>query len=239
MVRRNLPSAGILPIWKRTAEAGGPLPSVEALAEQLGVSRVAVREALIEMEADGLVRRHQGAGTFANPAALEMPVRLDRQMDFTDRLEAVGFRSRVEVVEAEILCLGSIIGPTRLDLPDDARVLRTVKRWWADDIVAVVAVDVVPLGRRSIDSDVMAHVTDSMIEISATLGIARADWMCTWPTAVEVDESTAALLDLEPGRAVLRTEQLGIERLGGTVFHAVEHHRPDLVENGLIRTIYS
>ncbi len=198
-----------------------------------------MREALIEMEANGLVRRHQGSGTFANPAALEMPVRLDQQMDFTDRLEAVGFRSRVEVLRAEVVDLGSIGTGTRLDLPADARVLRTEKRWWADDVVAVVSVDVVPLGRRTDDDQALAQTEDSMIEIAATLGIARADWMCTWPTAVELDEPTAALLGLEPGKAVLRTEQLGIERLGGTVFHAIEHHRPNLVENGLIRTIYS
>lgn len=239
MARPNDLLSDILPIWRRTAEAGGALPSVEALAEELGMSRVAVREALIQMEADGLVRRHHGSGTFPNPAALEMPVRFDQHMDFTDRLAAVGFTTRVEVIDAAVTTLGALDDPTRLDLDGQTRVLRTVKRWWADDMVAVVAVDVVPLARQAAAAEALESVEGSVMELATRFGLARADWMCTWPSAVELDDATAKLLDYEVGRAALRTEQLGVERLGTTVFHAVEHHRPEIVEHGMIRTIYS
>lgn len=237
--RVNTLLTSILPIWRRSAESGGALPSVEALALELGSSRVAVREALIRMEANGLVRRLQGSGTFPNPAALEMPVRLDQHMDYTDRLNAVGFESRVEVVEAAILELGDVPGTSRIELPATTRVMRTVKRWWADEVVAVVAVDVFPLDRRAVDNDALADVTQPVLELVTLHGVASADWMCTWPAAVELDRETAEILQYEPGRAVLRTEHLGVARSGGSVFHAIEHHRPQLVEHGMIRTIYS
>lgn len=231
-------SSGLLPIWRAMLEAGEALPSEEALAVTLGTSRPAIREALIRMEANGLVRRLHGAGTFPNPAALEMAVRLDQAADFADRLGAVGFDSRVEVLEVAVLTADQVDAP-RLALQNGDRVLRTVKRWWADDVVAVVAVDLVPLSRRADADAAIADAEAPVVELSARHGLGRADWMCTWPSAVTLGAAEAALLDHPSGTAALRTEQLGVERHGRRVFSALEHHRPDLVEYGLIRTISS
>ncbi|MDY7100836.1 MAG: GntR family transcriptional regulator [Actinomycetota bacterium] len=236
MARADAVSSDLLPILARTIEAGEPLPSEEALAEVLGTSRPTIREALIRMEANGLVRRLHGSGTFPNPAATQVPIRLDQSTDFADRLAAVGFDASVEVLAAEVLPAGSPV-PPRLDAQDD-RVLRTVKRWRADGVVAVVAVDHVPLDRRVGNDAAVATASEPVLALAGAVGLGRADWMCTWPAAVELDDELAGLLELEPGRSVLRTEQLGVERHGRHVFHAVEHHRPDLVEYGLVRTVY-
>ena len=44
--------------------AGERLPSEPELARQLGVSRATLREAMRTFEAQGLIRRRQGVGTF-------------------------------------------------------------------------------------------------------------------------------------------------------------------------------
>jgi len=49
---------------------GGRLPTERQLAEDFGVSRAAARRALAKLEADGLISRHVGRGTF---------VRLDQE----------------------------------------------------------------------------------------------------------------------------------------------------------------
>lgn len=232
----NTVESGLLPIWRQMVERGEALPSEEALAEALGTSRPAIREALIRMEADGLVRRHHGSGTFPNPVALDIPIRLDRATDYADRMAAVGYQVDVEVLAADVMELADD-ATTRLDVPAGTRVLRTVKRWRADGIVAVVATDLVPLARRAAVDDVVALAIKPVIELSALVGRGRADWMCSWPQAVEVDSITAEMLEFETGRAVLRMEQVGVERHGQRVFHATEHHRPGVVDFGLIRTI--
>lgn len=43
---------------------GDKLPSERMIAEQIGVSRPSVREALISLQLTGIVERHQGNGTF-------------------------------------------------------------------------------------------------------------------------------------------------------------------------------
>ena len=48
---------------------GERLPTERQLAEQLDVSRAVTRRALAELEAEGLILRHVGRGTFVRPAA--------------------------------------------------------------------------------------------------------------------------------------------------------------------------
>jgi DNA-binding GntR family transcriptional regulator len=50
----------------RKLQPGERLPSVEALTEILGVSRSTVREALSNLETQGLIIRKQGSGTFVS-----------------------------------------------------------------------------------------------------------------------------------------------------------------------------
>ena len=47
-------------------QPGEKLPSVESLTEILGVSRSTVREALANLETQGLIVRKQGSGTFVS-----------------------------------------------------------------------------------------------------------------------------------------------------------------------------
>lgn len=237
MAQANSVESGLLPIWREMVESGEALPSEEALAAALGTSRPAIREALIRMEADGLVRRHHGAGTFPNPAALDIPVRLDRAADFVDRLSAVGFTVELELLDAEVI-VADEAQAIRLEVDPGTRLLRTSKRWRANGDVAAIAVDLVPLERRADADAALAAASRPVLELSKAFGLGQSDWLCTWPSAIEADDEVAKLLEHGPGRAVMRMEQVGVERHGRRVFHALEHHKPGVVEYGLIRTVH-
>ncbi|MCX8004152.1 MAG: histidine utilization repressor [Burkholderiaceae bacterium] len=74
---------------------GERMPSEAELVAQFGVSRMTVNRALRELQAEGLVERVQGVGTFA-----AQPVRLSSTLtirDLHEEIEARGHRHRAEV----------------------------------------------------------------------------------------------------------------------------------------------
>ncbi|MGW6689475.1 GntR family transcriptional regulator [Streptomyces sp. NPDC054961] len=69
-------------ILGRTADASLRLPTEEQLAEHYGVSVLTMRQALKELETEGLISRHRRRGTFIEPAAMRgAPVRLLGSVD--------------------------------------------------------------------------------------------------------------------------------------------------------------
>ncbi|MDS9469471.1 FCD domain-containing protein [Paracoccus sp. MBLB3053] len=85
-LRQHLTSGGIA--------AGSRLPTERRLAETLGVGRRAVRRALEVLEAEGLIWRRQGSGTFVGPSpALAGGEALAATTDF---LEIMEVRLRIE-----------------------------------------------------------------------------------------------------------------------------------------------
>jgi DNA-binding FadR family transcriptional regulator len=76
----------------------GRLPTERALAESLGISRRAVRRALEVLEAEGLVWRRQGSGTYVGAPPLESPA----TADFAEVMEA---RLRIEPQLAQLAAL--------------------------------------------------------------------------------------------------------------------------------------
>jgi GntR family transcriptional regulator len=79
------------------------LPGEYALAEQYGVSRMTVRQALDHMVADRLVERRRGAGTFVAPSAGSVR-RLNRLRPFREDmgLEGRDIRTRMLVQERRL-----------------------------------------------------------------------------------------------------------------------------------------
>lgn len=77
----NLIKQGVYP-------PGMQLPSEEALARQLGVSRVTLREALRVLEEDGVLSRRRGIGTFINESLPPIVVYLERNLGISELLQS-------------------------------------------------------------------------------------------------------------------------------------------------------
>jgi len=223
-------------IWHEAAANDGMLPSEKELSALLGVGRNTIREALIRLEADGFVARRHGAGTFANLAALDVRVRIDRTAEYADILRDAGVEPTVEVIEHGWEILGAP-GSERLRAADGSSVYRTRKRWLADGAPVMLADDLVP-ARRHVPVDPEA----SVFQIALLLNGRSTDWVCTSVDAVVAGES-AALLGCEPGEPVLCFEQVGVARDGTRCWSAREYHHPrghpGGLTYGLVRTIRS
>ena len=77
------------------------IPSERELSETHGISRMTVRQALVELTNEGLLRRDQGRGTFV--ARPKIRKRLSRLTSFTEDMRARGKRSSADVLRAEMV----------------------------------------------------------------------------------------------------------------------------------------
>lgn len=73
------------------------LPSENQLGKQFGVSRITVRRALQTLEADGLIYRRQGLGSFVKDNRLHQG--LVRLTDFVEDMEAAGITPQSLVIQ--------------------------------------------------------------------------------------------------------------------------------------------
>ena len=73
--------------------AGQRLPSEPSLAEQLGVSRATLREAMRMFETQGLIRRRQGSGTYV----VGKVQALDSGLEILESLETMAKRTGLEI----------------------------------------------------------------------------------------------------------------------------------------------
>jgi len=79
-------------------DAGDRLPSEPDLAKKLGVSRATLREAMRTFEAQGLIRRRQGSGTFV---VGQMPV-IEAGLEVLESLETMAERLGLEVSVSDL-----------------------------------------------------------------------------------------------------------------------------------------
>lgn len=221
------------------AASGDPLGGEHALAEQFGTSRPAVREAIVALERDGLVRRRHGAGTFINPVAASLRHRFDQQVEFSTTLEDAGYQARMEVLDAGWVPVDAVLAG-HLEVERGTMAYRTVKRWFADDQVAMVATDTIPFDPErgtGPDRPLVVDPADSLFTLAQGLTGDVVDWEIAYPSAANLRRSEARHMNSRVGTAVMVLELVGVGRKGRPRYHALELHRPGVVRYGLVRVV--
>jgi hypothetical protein len=99
--------------------------------------------------------------------------------------------------------------------------LRTVKRWYADELCAAVATDLVPWPRAPLSKDDPRAMT--VFEQVEWVGGERIEWECAWPGVRVADSVDVELLGVA---AAAHAHQLQREK-----------RVPGIVRWGLIRTV--
>ncbi len=189
-------------IEEGTYEPGEQLPSESNLAAQLGISRPTLREALFNLEQEGVILRKHGVGTFVTPAYGQ------RLTSGLERLDSVLAMAKRHGMSTRVLRLGVQEVPAdedvaaKLGLPPDTA-LTCVRRTIAvDGHSAAYLVDFAPtevLPPQAVNASFDGSVLDLLLQrTSIRIGEAVAEI-----TAVNASGRLAEQLAAEPGEALL------------------------------------
>lgn len=216
---------------RKVARSGKTLPPEKVLAQELGVSRGGLREALIRLEASGFVARRQGAGTFVNPLAVDMRLRIDGTFEFSDMLEAAGYDAGMTVLESGWAELTPKVAE-QLQVEAGTLAFRTVKVWTADGRPVMTAEDIIPA-----DEMVEVDAEDSVFVLAEQITGEATEWVATWLRPIVATRSLAKVLDKKVGAPLLQLKQVGVTREGRRCWWAHECHESDVLEYGLVRVV--
>ncbi len=209
----------------------GRIPSEAELAEELGVSRTTIRDALSRLEHEGSVIRRQGAGTFVNEHGLQIKSRLDEVWSYEEVLEAHGYTPAVRVVS---VATSAADEEDQAVFGDDGDVIVIEKLFLEDDEPVVMASNRVPVA--AVDGDVtQADAASPIYEFLADRCGAHLAYYLTDVVPESVDAAVAERLGVEEGTAVVRLQEIGYDQDSQPIVRASSWFRDELLRFRMIR----
>ncbi len=212
------------------AEGGRLSPEVE-LAASLGVSRTTIREALLQLEQEGLVMRLHGRGTFVRPRA-RLRGSLNANDSATELIRAHGMEpltsdARVASVHAD----GDVAAA--LGIPPRTRLIRLERVRTADRRPVAFTIDMIParlLDESGVDPECLVDPDLSLYRVYAErLGRSIAEGQASIRLA-RADDLVAARLELPVGSPLMRIEQVDSTSEGEPVLFSIESYVADTFE---------
>jgi GntR family transcriptional regulator len=211
---------------------GSRLPPEPQLAEDLGVSRATLREALRSLEEDGFVTRRRGAGTFAahRPRLLN---NLDVNFGVTESIRASGMHPGT--VDARVgLAPASAQEAAALDIDPGAPVVTLERVRTADGRRVVFSRDVV--ARALVGEETLARLDNGsvydLLESSADIAIQHG---VVTLEPIAADRLLSRKLKIPTGSLLLYLRQIDYDRSGDPVLLSHEYHLGDAFEFSVVR----
>ena len=203
---------------------GVRFPGEPTLAAELGVSRVTLRHALDRLEAEGLVERRMGSGTYLSARGGGSPVVADLANVLTHLVE-MGRRTSVKLLSFAYLAPSPDIR-TALQLPEGERVQRCERVRLIDGQPFSYLVTSVPesIGIGWSEDDLAKR---PLLELLERAGLV-ADHARQTIAAALAGPDVARALGIEPGAALLTLTRTVFDPQGRGIEHLQALYRPDL-----------
>jgi GntR family transcriptional regulator len=202
------------------SEPGTWLPSEPELAEQLGVSRATLREAMRSFEDRGRIERRQGVGTYVRPQVI------DAGLEELVSIERLAVRIGLEVTmgDLEIESAGEQLEISRVILADRNPVAY---------LIDVISKDLIP--ERELREGFNGSVLDLLLE----RGVPELDFSETTIDATAAEAEIAAHLKVEPGTVLHFFEANLYDREGRIVDRSRSYFIPGIFRFHVVRRVRS
>jgi GntR family transcriptional regulator len=211
---------------------GSKLPPEPELAEEMGVSRPTLREALRSLEEDGFVTRTRGAGTYATHRP-RLRNNLDVNFGVTEAIRAAGMEPGTS--QGAVHTDGAADDEAAsLDLHPGDPVVRLERVRTADGAPVVLSVDVVSAARVAATELSSMPLDGSVYELFERHGTPVEHGVVTVEPA-RADRGLAKRLGVKSGASLLYLRQIDYGREGEPLLLSHEHHLAEAFEFTVVR----
>ncbi len=211
----------------------GRIPSESDLANELGVSRTTIRDALSRLESEGTVFRKQGAGTFVNRPGLQIKSRLDEIWSYEAVLEAHGYVPEVKVLDVhQELPSEALRKSLALEPGEKVTVLQKLFTESSEPIIFAenhIPCRFVPL---EVDEEML---TIPVYELMEDCCGQHLNYYLSEVVPMVADEELARLLNVKVNTPLLALEETGYNDDNEPILWAHSFFRDDLVRFRMIR----
>lgn len=182
----------------------GLLPSENEMVKAFGVSRITVRQALNDLQKEGLLFKIHGKGTFVTRAkAVQSLMRVE---GFGEAMSGAGHETFSRVLGHRVMRAGASMA-ARLQLAEGAEVMEIRRQRFLDRNPISLDVTYVPvdIGKRLVKEDLVRRDVFEILDNDYGHALERAELKID---AMSADASLAQILAIEEGAAVMRIERL-------------------------------
>lgn len=222
-------------IKRRVYKPGDRLPSEPELMRQYGISRITVRQALDDLEAEGLIVRRHGKGTYVAEARIEQE--LVRLTDFVEDMQRAGRKPSSRVLAFEHETVPPLLAQT-LGIPPGAEVVRVDRLRLGDDRPVAYDTTWLPLrfGELLVGAELTHETIYHILEARYAISVLSGSFTIT---ASEATPQIAGALEVLAGSALLVIERTSYTGKKEPVYVQKRYYRPDRVQYRLTLRRYS
>lgn len=211
----------------------GRIPPETDLADELGVSRTTVRDALSRLENEGAIYRRQGAGTFVNEPGLQIKSRLEEIWSYEQVLEDHGYAPSVEVLSSHAKPADDATTEA-LALARNAQVLFIEKRFLEDDEPVMLTINCIPI-RIVHDADYEVDEASPVYEFLEAHCDRTLSYYVSEIIPVKLSAAIARKLGVKTGTPAISFSEIGFDQDNEPIVKATSYFRDDLLRFRLIR----
>ena len=218
--------------------SGQHLPAEPQLAEQLGVSRATLRQALTLLTQEGLLVRQHGRGTFVSALPRgALRGNLTELMSTTQMIREQGYQPGIAECRIELTLVEHWIADL-FDLPQNSRFLHISRTRLANGHPAVYSDEYLP--ERLLGPDVMS-LQESAEDWSLYKRLHQAGVEIVFATCKVVptvaNEALASHLRIKVGHPLLLLKQLHYTAVGQAVLYCENYHNCEFIEFQTVRKL--
>lgn len=222
-------------ISRNQMDQGDQLPSEAELAKTIGVSRNTVREAYITLEAEGIIVRRHGIGTFVARSPMVTDTLAGEVSGFIARISAAGYTPSFQSLSVETTIAPQEICEA-LHASTSENLLRVERVLLANELPAVYIIDYYTSDIKQADFSWDAFDGDMIDFATKSLGIGERQ-MHSRIYAILPDEEIAGHLQLSQDRPLINVRSTVTTLDNGPIGYSIAYLNPDIIEFDAVRRV--